>query len=71
MSGAERLVRMANQIARNFEIHGSEAATSQTATHIKKFWAPSMREDINAHIEAGAEGLSEIALAALQALKAG
>ena len=39
----ERLAYMANQIARNFEAQGHDAAVEQTATHIIKFWDPRMK----------------------------
>ena len=39
----ERLVYMANQIARNLELRGHDAAVEETATHIIKFWDPRMK----------------------------
>ena len=39
----ERLVYMANQIARNLELRGHDAADEETATHIIKFWDPPMK----------------------------
>ena len=39
----ERLVYMANQIARNLELRGHDAAVEETATHISKFWDPRMK----------------------------
>ena len=65
MSTLENLIRMANQIARNFEAQGQEAAVTATAEHIRKFWAPRMRAAVQQHIEQDAgPGLSEIALQA-------
>lgn len=46
MSNAERLVYMANQIARNFEAIGHDAAAMATADHIASFWDPRMRGQI-------------------------
>src|SRR3546814_7290130 len=44
MSGtAQSVVRMANQIARNFAALGDEAAIAQTAEHIVLFWDPRMK----------------------------
>lgn len=70
-SGADRLVRMANQIARNLEAQGREAAIMQTAAHIKKFWDPRMRAGLKAYIDEGGDELSDIALAAFQSLETG
>jgi formate dehydrogenase subunit delta len=66
MNSEERLVYMANQIAREFAHTGDPAAA--TADHIAKFWDPRMR----ARILAGDPqqlGLSEIAAGAFQLLR--
>jgi formate dehydrogenase subunit delta len=39
----ERLTYMANQIARNVEARGRDAAVAETASHIIKFWDPRMK----------------------------
>lgn len=49
MSNLERLVYMANQIARNFEAIGHDAAAKATADHIASFWDPRMKAQIFAH----------------------
>jgi formate dehydrogenase subunit delta len=46
MSPAERLVYMANQIARNFAAQGAEAAALAVADHIAAFWDPRMKAQI-------------------------
>ena len=46
MSNLERLVYMANQIARNFEAIGHDAAAAATADHIASFWDPRMKAQI-------------------------
>ena len=51
------LVRMANQIADFFAPYSGEQSVSGVQTHIKKFWSPTMRRDLAAHIEHGGEGL--------------
>jgi len=51
------LIKMANQIGDFFEsMPDPVEAEEGIATHIKKFWAPSMRRELLAHIdtEAGA-----------------
>ncbi len=41
-----RLIYMANQIARNFEALGHDAAATATADHIAQFWDPRMKAAI-------------------------
>lgn len=64
MSGqAEKLVMMANQIARNLAAMGEGAAIDATAQHIRDFWDPRMRAGILAVDRAL---LSPIAAAAVE-----
>ena len=67
MNSEERLVYMANQIAREFAHVGDPAAA--TADHIAKFWDPRMRARILAG-DAQQLGLSETASDAFQLLRA-
>jgi formate dehydrogenase subunit delta len=41
-----RLAYMANQIARNVQSRGHEAAVEETASHIIKFWDPRMKANM-------------------------
>jgi len=66
MSGSEKLVLMANQIARNFEALGHDKAVVATAEHIRDFWDPRMKAGI-----VNADGLSDIAGKAVQRVLAG
>ena len=66
LSSMEKLVYMANQIARAFEAQGHDEAVAATAEHIASFWDPRMRKMIFDHVAAGGEGLGETALAALR-----
>ena len=66
---AEKLVRMANQIADFFRTQPDEAAVAGVADHIKSFWNPVMRRQIYAHLDAGGEGLGDLALRGLQQLR--
>jgi formate dehydrogenase subunit delta len=66
MSSEERLVYMANQIAREFARTGDPAAA--TAEHIAKFWDPRMRARILAG-DAQQLGLSDIAAGAFKLLR--
>jgi formate dehydrogenase subunit delta len=71
MTTTDTLVMMANQIARNLEIHGEAKATAEMADHVKAFWDPSMLKRMDTHLAAGGAGLSPIARAALQRLGLG
>jgi hypothetical protein len=44
MQDVQRLVKMANQIADNFGFHDDTVA--RTADHLRRFWAPSMRDKL-------------------------
>ena len=65
----DKLVMMANQIAKFFESQGEARALPQITKHIEDFWDPRMRRSIIAHIAAGGAGLAPLALAALRNLK--
>lgn len=67
---AEKLVRMANQIADFFRSQPEEAAVAGAAEHIRSFWNPVMRRQIYAHLDAGGAGLNPLALQALERLRA-
>ena len=62
---AEKLVRMANQIADFFRSQTDDTAVASVADHMKSFWNPVMRRQIYAHMDNGGEGLSELALTAI------
>lgn len=68
-SYASGLVRMANQIAAFFATQSAQPAPVGTAGHIRKFWDPRMRKAILAHLDAGGEGLTPVARAAIELLK--
>lgn len=69
MQTNEKLVMMANQIARFFEAQGEERAVPQIARHIKDFWDPRMRSRIREMVARGGTSLDPLALAALQRLE--
>jgi formate dehydrogenase subunit delta len=59
---AESLVRMANDIAAFFASEPDRAvAVDAIANHLRRYWAPRMRRQIRAHVDAGAEGLGDLA----------
>ena len=70
MSPAERLVYMANQIARNFAAQGTDVAALAVADHIAAFWDPRMKAQIFALLdEAQDAGLEPIAARAVALLR--
>ena len=69
MQQHDKLVMMANQIAKFFEAQGEARAVPQIAKHIEDFWDPRMRRGIKEHIEKGGAGLDPLALAALKTLR--
>jgi len=64
----DRIVYMANQIARAFKAKGEDAAIAETAHHIRSFWDPRMRAQLAAHLAAGGTGLDAAAKAAAERL---
>ncbi|MEO6338983.1 MAG: formate dehydrogenase subunit delta [Caulobacteraceae bacterium] len=69
-STTEKLVYMANQIARFFKSQKGSTQALHTADHIKSFWTPHMLRDIYAHMDkTGGEGLDPISLEAILFLK--
>ena len=70
MSTLDKLVYMANQIAREFAGQRPRDAAAATWDHLWHFWDPRMRQMILAHLDAGGEGLSDIARAAVARLAA-
>jgi formate dehydrogenase subunit delta len=67
MSEVEQLVKMANQIAENFSFH--DDSVERLADHLKRFWAPSMREQLTAFHQDGGAGLKPDVIAAIQQLQ--
>ena len=68
-SSDERLVIMANQIARFFASQKHDEAVAGCADHIAKFWDPRMRSRIRDHLAEGGAGLDPLAREAVAALK--
>jgi formate dehydrogenase subunit delta len=63
----ERLIYMANQIARFFQAQPERAAGC--ADHLAKYWDPTMRAEIIAWRAAGGDGLSPLAAEAVDLLR--
>ena len=60
----DKLIYMANQIAREFSYQQPDQAAEATADHLRKFWEPRMRGLFIDHTRRGGEGLSDVARAA-------
>jgi formate dehydrogenase subunit delta len=65
----DKLVMMANQIAKFFEPQGEARALPQITNHIELFWDPRMRKAITAHVAQGGAGLDPLAKQAIGGLK--
>ena len=70
MSGQtlDKLIYMANQIAREFSSQRPHDAAEATWDHLWHFWDPRMRGMIVAYLHEGGEGLSDVARAAVAKL---
>jgi formate dehydrogenase subunit delta len=66
----QKLVRMANQIATFFATQPGETQAAEVAGHLKAFWEPRMLQALYAHVDAGGEGLTPLALKAVERLRA-
>ncbi len=64
----KKLVHMANQIGKFFA-HQGPAAPAEIAGHLRKFWAPSMRDEIVAHLAEGGQGLDPQVRQAVEMLR--
>ena len=64
----DKLITMANQIARFMESKPHDEGVAGLAGHINDFWEPRMRRQIVAHLAAGGEGLAELPRAAVARL---
>ena len=63
-----KLVRMANQIADNFNTGDPSSAVAGVTDHLTRFWTLDMKKQIIAHLKEGATGLNEIAEEAVREL---
>jgi formate dehydrogenase subunit delta len=68
MSTHDRLIYMANQIARNLASEGPERSVDMVEEHIRSFWDPLMRQNIVTLAQQRPEALSPIAAAAVARL---
>jgi len=66
----DRLVYMANQIGKFFEVQCKDEVAPGIANHIKKFWDPRMRKAIFVYLDSGGEGLDPAVKDAILLLQA-
>lgn len=71
MSNLDRLVYMANQIARNFEALGSDVAAAATGDHLLQFWDPRMKRQIIGQLDRPDTALTPTAQEAVRIMQAG
>lgn len=56
----EKMVMMANQIATFFKTQPGSDQADRVADHIKDFWEPRMRDQLQAYLAKGGEGLDQL-----------
>ena len=56
----ETLIRMANQIAKNFSAYPDEVAAEKLTAHLKKFWEKRMLADLDAYAKADGSALDPV-----------
>ncbi|WP_261844424.1 formate dehydrogenase subunit delta [Aliamphritea ceti] len=63
------LIKMVNQIAdNNVHVGTADDAAAAVASHITRFWARPMKQQINAYLSEGGEELNDIARLAVTQL---
>ena len=67
--GAPPESRMANDIAANHVHLPGEVAAEAIAGHLGKFWDPRMRNRLYAFVDAGADGLDPLVVAAVRLMR--
>lgn len=66
---ADKIVRMANDIAKFMESKPHAEGVSLLASHINDFWEPRMRRQLFAKIDAGGAGLRPLVMDAAGAIR--
>lgn len=62
----DKMVRMANQIAKFFKTQPGNDQAEKVANHLRDYWDPRMRSQICDHVAQGGEGLDDIAVRAVR-----
>ena len=66
--GLSALVRMANQIARQFSADSSLDAVKSTVAHLERFWEHEMRVDLARAVETGSITVDDVVVEAVRRL---
>jgi formate dehydrogenase subunit delta len=66
--GSNKLIRMANQIADNFDYGDRDKAVAGVLDHLMRFWTADMKRQVIELKRTGAVGLNEIAAESVDAL---
>lgn len=66
---AEKITRMANQIAQFMETKPHAEGVALLASHINDFWDPRMRRQLFELLDAGGQGFRPLVLAAAGAIR--
>lgn len=66
---ADKIVRMANDIAKFMESKPHAEGVALLASHVNDFWEPRMRRQLFAVLDAGGAGLRPLVLDAAAAIK--
>jgi formate dehydrogenase subunit delta len=66
---AEDIVRMGNQIARQFAHLSEDEAVTAVANHLRNFWAPQMRAGLVDIVDEGDEVLEPVLAEAAELLR--
>tara|TARA_Y100000768_G_C23590038_1_gene501147 strand:+ start:206 stop:457 length:252 start_codon:yes stop_codon:yes gene_type:complete len=65
----QKLIYMANQISNYFGSYPEKKAIISTTNHINKYWDKRMKKEIILYVENNGDGLSSVALNAVNNLK--
>lgn len=63
------MVHKANSIARYFAAYPHEEAVAGVADHLRKFWEPRMRRQLQDYLTSGGEGLHPLVIEAAAGLE--
>lgn len=66
---ADKITRMANQIAQFMESKPHAEGVALLAEHINDFWEPRMRRQLFAQLDAGGQGFRPLVLEAAPAIR--
>lgn len=66
---ADKIARMANQIAQFMESKPKEEGLAGLSSHINDFWEPRMRNQLFALLDQGGEGLRPLVIEAAARIK--